>query len=884
MQVRTWIKKNWNYMVAFLLPWILMVIHSVFRQSWLTGNGSILYGEAGTVYYEMYTELWEKVHHGGSLAYSWNVGLGTDFLVNIFQYMMSPFTVLVMLVPKSQIANMLQFVIVLKWSLAAVTMTYYFMHTKHNTVSVHKKFLSLVLGAAFFLGNAVVHGLANVNWGDVLILFPLLLLFEEWMAEGRGFKCFYLGMSIMLLCNFRLAVPVIIFLFIWYMMQVEGGLKENRKAIFGYLFCQIAAIFTGMLVIMPCVAATLHSGRLYSSENLGDYAGSMLMSITDIIQRLFVCDTLRIIDNGDAVIYVSVVVTAVAVLFAFVPTNRKRKVVSLLFFVLLTAGLCNGGLNLFWHAYIGESGFRSDFAFLLSFLMIYMAMTVIGNLESIRMWNVIAALIAGIAGIVYTFFAITSYLDFYVYLFTFLLYVLTLLLLVFYCRKSIQYQNMVLVLLIFGIAELGINAYVQLEPFSLYPVNEYYCHASSEVLTYPLAMEDGERIANAQTEANYGMVLDKPTASGELTFTNADVWTMYRHLGMEWSEKHYGYSGGSPLLNVLLNVRYGMSQDKLAFSDAVKKGENNEYILCEMKHLAGLGYMVDKDVLNWDFDQISPFAVQNDFVKRATGEEDIFEPVTPNFTCASLLGGERLERELEPGHVHDEEEDHESPVAVVDYDDKNQQYPYRFRKMYSGDVVTASFESDGVSDYYLYLESDSNVLSTVMIGEETVIQDFVPTRQKTFHLGITAKGETISVITNAQIDDLGFATLNYQIAAFQEDNYVKAYEKLSDEVYQIEYFDDNRITGKIKVAADGIMMTSVPAADGFKVYVDDKEVTCEKIGHALIGVPLKSGEHTVEFRYQTAYLAIGGIFTVAGILLFAGYCILSRKRTKKAEE
>ena len=884
MKIRAWIKKNWNYLVAFCLPWILIIIHSIFRQSWLLGKVSILFGEAGTVYYEMYTELWDKIHHGGSLLYSWDVGLGTDFLVNIFQYMMSPFTILLLLVPKSGIENMLQFVMVLKWSLSAVTMTYYFMHTKYNTVSYHKRLSSLVLGAAFFLGNAVIYGLSNVNWGDVFILFPLLLLLEEWMIEGRGFRRYYVCVTLMLFCNFRLAIPVMIFMFIWFIMQIEGSVRDNWKVIFRYIYCLIAAIFTGMLVIIPCVAATLHSSRLYSWNNIRDYAGSVLMSAADLIQRLFACDSLRIADNGDATIYVSVVAAAVAVLFLFVSMNRKRKVISLLLFVLLAAGLCIGGVNLFWHGYVGVDGFRSSFGFLLSFLIIYMAMTVLGNLEQLRVWNIAVALVAGIVGITYTFFAITIYLDFYVYLSTFLLYFLILLLMIFYCRNSIQLRNMILVFMIFSIGELGMNAYMQLGQFDLYPIKEYYCHKSSEVLAYSLDMEYGERIANTQTEANYGMVLDKPTTSGELAFTNADVQTLYRRLGMEWTEQYYGYSGGSPLLNVLFNIRYGMSQGETAFSDVVKKGENDGYILYEMNNLAGLGYMVDKDVLNWDLNQISPFAVQNDFVKQATGEADIFEPVTPEFTCSSLLGGPRMERELEPGHVHSEEEEHEDPTIVVDYDDENQQYRYHFKKMYSEDVVTASFESDGVSDYYMYLECDKNVLSTVMVGEEVVIGDSIPSKQKTFHLGVVDKGETISIMTNAQIDDLDFAILNYQIAAFKEENYAKAYEKLSKEGYHIEHFSDDKITGVIKTASDGMMMTSVPAANGFQIYVDDKPVTYEKIGGALIGIPLKAGEHRVEFRYRVPCLAIGEILTLVGILLFAGYCILGTKHTKRVEE
>lgn len=108
-------KKSIPYILVFFVPWILIVIHSIVRESWLSGNGSILAGDAGTVYYEMYSELWEKIHSGNPLIFTWNAGLGTDFLVDIFGYMMSPLTLLVLLFPKSMLSNVLQFGIVMKW-------------------------------------------------------------------------------------------------------------------------------------------------------------------------------------------------------------------------------------------------------------------------------------------------------------------------------------------------------------------------------------------------------------------------------------------------------------------------------------------------------------------------------------------------------------------------------------------------------------------------------------------------------------------------------------------------------------------------------------------------------------------------------------------------
>lgn len=886
MKVKEFVKKNWNYIIAFLLPWILVVIHSIVRQSWLTGNGSILSGEAGTVYYEMYTELWDKVHQGGSLFFTWNAGLGMDYLVNLFQYLISPFTLLVLIVPRSSIADMLQFIMVLKWSLGAVSMTWFFMHTKHNRIAHHKRFMSLVLAACFFFGNAVIQALSNVSWGDILILFPLALLLEEKMAEGRGFKRFYVCLAAMLLCNFRLAVPVLIFLILWYILQFDTETRADKKNIFRFVYSILAAALTGMAVILPCAAATAGSSIAYGEEGAAFFVKSVLVSVADFIQRLFVCDSLNMAQSGQPMLYISVTAVAVALLYIFMPVKKRQKGMCILLLVLLIAGLAGGAGSLLWHGYIGMGVNHSDIAFLLSFLMVFMAMAVLADLDKLKIWNVIVVLAAGIAVIVYVFFQIQVYLDFYVYLATFLLYFFILLLLVFYCRKSIKYPNMLIVFSVFCIGELAVNAYVQMDAHNMYPVESSYYNGQSQILAELAEPEKGERVANTQTTVNYGMVLNQPSTSAQLVFTDTARQDMYQKLGMTISDEYYAYFGGSPLLNVLCNVRYGMSQDVVAFSDAEKKGENNGYSLYEMNRLAGLGYMVEKDITGWDLNQLSPFEVQNAFVKCATGEAGIFEPVMPELTCTSLLGGTRLEEEQahnhEEGEVHVEEEI--NPVTVVDFDEEQQNYHYFYEKMYSGDVVTASFEADGVTDYYVFLKSEKDAYSTVMLGNKVIYEDAVASRQETFHIGVVEKGETISIVTNALIDDLGHNVLSYQIAAFNEDNYARVYDKLSENCYHIDTYEDNQITGTIQAGMDGIMMTSVPAAKGWRVYVDDKLTDYENIGGALIGIPLTEGEHKVEFRYATPYSGTGGVLSLVGILLFAGYFIWERKEKTSAEE
>ena len=50
-----------------------------------------------------FNELWEKLRNGASLMYTWNIGLGSDFVSVFAYYLASPLNWLVVLFPKSYI-------------------------------------------------------------------------------------------------------------------------------------------------------------------------------------------------------------------------------------------------------------------------------------------------------------------------------------------------------------------------------------------------------------------------------------------------------------------------------------------------------------------------------------------------------------------------------------------------------------------------------------------------------------------------------------------------------------------------------------------------------------------------------------------------------------
>lgn len=886
-------KKNWEYIIIFILPWLLVLVHSIVRESWFSGGGSLLSGNAGEVYYEMYAELWNKVHEGSSLLFSWNAGIGNEFLLQIFNYLFSPFTILILFLPKAWLADGVQVVMILKWSLAGLVSLYFFEHTKLNMIKVRKKLICILFTMAFCFGNAVIYSLSNISWLDVMILFPLLLLLEEQMTEGKGYKRFWLLLTLSLLCNFRMTISVMLFLLVWYVILLCEKEAGKLRAFVKYVGYNMLSLLSGMAVILPALVAASDGQQIYADGGIKEFCRTSLMSFSDFIQRFFVCDTRLVQLQNEPVLYCSVVLTVLVLLYAFIPVSVRKKILIICLAVSLAVGMMHGSLNLVWHGYFGINEETGSFAFLFVFVLLVMALQVMTYLESLKWWHIAVGMIAAGGCMAYAFFSIYSFLNFYVYLGTFLLAVFTFVLLFFFCKKSIRYANLIVVFAILGIGELAVNAFYQFSEHNMYTMQEMYHHGGADVLSNKIELKNGERVAYTGTAANYGMTHGLDSASGQLVYTNRNIQKLYENLGLSSTEENYIFFGGSPLLNWMFNIRYGLGAGDVAFSDAEKIGENSGYGLYQMQTKGSLGYMTDSQILEWKLQEDSPFQNQNTFVQKAVGGNDFFEIINPEVDIVSVmlntLGEEHEHSEEE--HEHSEEEHEQSKDVrenVVEgaerYTYENGWYRYSCFKTYTEDYIKFSFESDGVTDYYVYLKSDHTMSSSVSIGEEVVYGGVDSTKCRTYHIGVVPKGETILITSNPDTDSYEqFVPIEvaYQIAAFDEKAYKESASLLGTSQYQIQKMTETSVSGEVEAAKDGVMMTSIPAFEGFDVYVDGKAVEYHVIGDALIGVPLEKGKHKVEFCYHVPYLKEGVALTLAGLVIFTIVFILGRKKNQK---
>lgn len=869
MNKRTKVLQKYGvYLVAFIIPWVMLILRSLYAHSWVTGEGSLLRGDMSAQLVPFFYELWNKVHTGDVFSFTWNIGGGTDFGA-ISGYLFSPFTLLVLVFPKDWIPNVVQFIMVTKWALVSVSMVYFFIHTKHNTLKEHKQVVSLFLGIAYGMGTGMINYMGFIQFNDVMICFPFLLLLVEKLVEEDKWKLYYLVLTFAMMSNLYLTFSVCLFLLMWFFLQLETGTRQKGKKFF---------LFAGTSVLAACTCLsglvgglTLAQARLDTSSQtlLYYYLHSLLVEPYDFIKQLFALTPIAEMTSFDPNIYFSVIGAVLVGLFLFIKISKKKKIYMLFMTAILTISFFFGPISIVWHCFAVPNAANHRFSYLFVFMMVFLLLHVLIHLEELRLRHIYAVgAVDGIAFVV-TFLLLDNFLSYLVYLVTALLIALTVILLHMYRKKSILYRQMLLTVTVIGILEMCMSAFVALGDYD----RDLFFYEDGNLPVVELAEDvtvaEGERMEYMQCTLNMGLVTSKPSDSAFLSSINGYKQNLQRRLGMPYNgQVQYSYCGASPLVNLLSNIRYYITTDKYQVSDVEAIAKRNDYSVYQTKRLAGLGYMVDDAVLDWNLDAGTCFTVQNDFVEKAADGDPIFTMIKqPQLTCYNTAG--------------------EIIEADASWAEKGI-YRYNHDAIYGDemDTMIAEYVADeDIEDLYIYELANWGAYLTVFIGNELVHTSTESNTQQTLHMGEVKKGEHIVICA---IPSLSGSTaeggiLVLEFAEFHEDAYAKVYEKLSKNVYQIETYQSDYIKGSIQAEKSGIMLTSVPALNGFEVYVDGNREDYESIAGAMIGVPLDEGEHTVEFKYQTPSSLVGKIVSVGAFVVYVILCLISYRKKRMDE-
>ena len=854
--------KNSLYLLSFVLPIIMMLSIFVARQIYPFGDESFLHVDMYHQYFPFLTEFYDKLKSGESLFYSWNTGIGSNFLALYVYYLASPFNWLVIFCPENLLIEFMTYLILIKIGLSGLTFSYYLSkHFKSNHFSI------LFFGIFYAMSGYYAAYNWNVMWLDCIVLAPIIILGLEYLVYERKYRLYCITLALSILSNYYISIMICIYLVLYFFVLLVTCKEKIRAVIQFFIFSLLAGGIASILLI-PELAA-LHYSE-FTSFNFPKTV-STYFSILDVLARHCINVTVEIGLKHWPNLYCGVAVLFLLPLYIMnkkIPTNEKIAKTSLLAFMLIS--FSTNILNFIWHGfnYPDSLPCRQSFLYIILLLTVcYEALSYLREYSKMEMTCSVCGVMFFI--LICEKLTATDNIDSSTYL-------LTAILLLFYAIMMYQYRQNSDLHKWIGFLTLFIvlvESTVNMTTTSVPTVNRsnYIANITSyKTLAQDIQKQDTEFYRIEKLERltqNDAMLSDFSSASLFSSTANSHVKNFYNKFGMKSSRVFYSFEGATPITSALLSTKYVFSKKELEPDDLYTLvNSDNNIFLYQLTYTLPIGYVIES----------------TDFTHAASnkGAVDIFENMTEKEENKTLSSKDDLfdtvDEAMEDIKEEDVIEEVSNPIeAQNSFVSKFNINTPVFTKLQTDEIDTIT-TIEVETDSHIYAYSNNSKVATVVANMGSTSKTFKKLKNPyIMDLGWQTAG-TIITLHATEPDDIPLFLSAYRL---EEDALKSWIDTLSQQPMTIDSYDSNHINGHVTLKKAGQLVLSVPYEPGWTLKVDDQKVDMEIFEDTMISVALNAGEHTVALTYYPAGLTIGIIISAISILLFI--CIICITRRKK---
>lgn len=804
-----------TYIIAFVIPLIIMTALYIAREIYPFGNNCYLRSDMYHQYAPFFSELWNKLRHGESLTYSWDIGMGTNFTALYAYYLASPSNWFIVLFPQKYMIEIMNVIIILKLCLSSLTFTYYI--SKHfNT----RKCTIALFGMFYALSGFVAAYSWNIMWLDCLVLLPLIILgLERLVNENHCFLyCITLGLCIY--TNYYIAIMVCISVVLYFIVLMAAYKGTRRPVIYVKKFLNFAiySLLAGGLA--ACLLLPEFYAFTLSASNNIEFPKklSLYFSILNMVTRHLINVPVHLGLDHYPNIYCSV---AVLLLFPLYVMDKKvdlREKIgkSALVLIFLTAFNLNIP-NFIWHGFHFPNSLPCRQSFIYVFFLLAMCYEALSHLKSMTTKQLGDALwiAIGILLFIEQVFTVDETYDFtIVYISGAFILVYALIMLI---HLKHEFKVPVIIFIAFSLCIIECTINMDSTGIGTTSRSSYLLdYDAVKTVTQTVADDDssfyrmdkkfGSRSNNDGAWHNYHSISTFSSTS------NGAMEEFFGELGFEHSFNAYKYNGATLVTESLFSVKYAISNRILTESPlrSYYTGSDGEFIY-KNNYTLPIGFMTYNDPYGWEADSANDAGIenQNSLIKNLTGISNVFTLTYENATDASF--------EVKPvkaGHL------------------------YMIVRNTSCDTVTATINSSE----YTYKD--------------------------------LKKGGTIIDLGYATPDDIivisGDTSMNASVYTLESSRFIEAFNILNNNSLNVSEFTNNKITGTVNASKDATLICSIPYDNGWSVYIDGKKAETNDIYGALISVNVPAGDHTVTLKYMPVNFILGCIITSLCIIILIG--------------
>jgi len=864
------------YALTFFLPAAILLLAYARLGISPFGPNTVLICDLSGQYIDFYSAYYDMITQGRSLLYSWQAGLGLNFLGIISYYLASPFSLLILLSTKENLPQMMMWIILLKVGFSGL---FFAVYARRLFRLPSPTLIALALLYALS-AYSVVYSF-NLMWLDGVLILPLLLFGVEKIIAGETparFPCsplFFVCLFYIFIANYYIAYMAGLFALLYFTASFFSRFSFREVRIFLRKF----KVFFFSAILAAGCAAFLLLPTFYALKN-GPGGPDLSLALSpqinfqpaDLFAKLALggYDTLK--DGGLPNVYCGLLPLLLAPLYFFnreIPKKERAIAAVLTAFLLFSFNFSI--LNFAWHAFDRPNFFFYRYSFVFCFLMIALACRSFMFLSHLSGSQIVKA---GAAWIL--LFMFIQKLDYpflsdrqlTVNFLFFALYTLILLLLRELTAKRLQ-AVLLTGLTLAVIVESAVSSSILTgrldQEFRYVPAASYAqkLNPVRDILSL-INKQDGSFYRLEKTafrSYNDPLNLNYNGLTHFSSLANYETNLCLRQLGFMATSVYkataYAVSGSTVLADSLLGIKYVVSAGDMGagYTKVIEKGDlaayRNDFAL-------PLCYLVNEAVLAFDpAKDDNPFTLQEKLISLAEGRSEptrIFRPVAT--VREKLTNVSRTSRTVNG-----------SPAEI--YERSNAQ---------SQGIIEFTFTNPAAQQLYACFRTITASGVKVFVNGQEIKEELPVYNKRIINLGFYLPGEKISV--KLTFSGGGFALTEKYFYGLSESRLAQALSPLQEQKAENLQVTDTSVRGVFTVGENRLLFTSIPYDPGWEARVDGQKAEILKIGDAFIGLLLPPGKHEVFLSFCPEGLVSGITISGISLLLLSLGAIFSLIRTK----
>ena len=869
------IKKSIIYILAFILPIIIIASVFLLRKIGINSNRTILFSDMFSQYIGYFGKLKDVLSSDGSIFYAFNKSIGGNTIGLFAYYLASPLNLIILLFPKELLANAILTIYLIKIGICSLTLAIYINKVyKKNDYSV--LIFSLCYGLMSY--NIVFH--MNVMWIDGVMLLPLIALGIENIINKNKYKLYIVSLFLAIISNYYIAYMICIFSVLYFIYKGIIYKKINGKNILGFIGSSLIAGGLSGYLLIP-VVLSLMTGKA-SLKNLSDGIYVTESIFSTLSKTIIGSYDYNQILSGPANIFCGVIITVFLLLyFINEKIGLRAKLLSAVFIFILFLSFTINIFELLWHGFNYPVGFEYRNSFLFCFLIITLAYEAWINIDKLKIKDIIISLFICLALDIVILLQRYSHVSVKKIAISFLFVLIYSFIFILFRKVSLKRSVINFLCIIIVICELSLNIYLIIIN-NIY-ISQNYVKQYIEDLS-PIVEDikkDNDNFYRTEmtfnNTLNDSMLLNFNGLTHSSSTNEKNTMNIVDSLGYKTASTCEIYNQGSTIpVDSILGIRKLISV------------KNPEIYSC-YDHLENQYYNVIKDYEDYVVYE-NPYALPiafmvNDSLKTLQQDniDNLFDYTGSIF---DLMVNEEtnLYNKLE---VTDIKLNNVEAVAELG---ENLYTKIDAEKDASIDITIKSQDSNPV---YLFLKSniyedaiDNNIKGTIRGRAVEVISNggaeyaqFTGLGYNIQFIGNYNEGEEIKVTIKLAGDTTTIKEV--QVYSCNMDNFEGVYENLSLNTIENTEYKDGYVKGDVTVTADKTLLyTSIPYDEGWILKVDGKDCEYIKILNGFIGVELEEGQHTIEFKYKLPGFKVGLSISIISLIALGCIGIYNYKKKK----